>query len=417
MRLWHCIILAHLKNAREEINNSSFFSFLTLQYKQKFNNNKLLFEAKGGGSMAEPLSEKEKYLLQLIRKNPYISQQDLAKALSISRPTVANLISGLIKKGHILGRAYVLSKDEPIVCIGGANIDRKFHVKEKAQFGTSNPCKSTQSAGGVARNIAENLGRLGLNVSLITCSGQDSDWRFIKEVSAPYMNLDFVSQISKASTGSYTAILEETGEMIMALADMEVYEFITPKLLENHQSLLRQAKCIIADLNTPKEGLDYLCQFSRENHKDLILIPVSSPKMKRLPKNLQDVTWLITNRDESEAYFNREIKDAKDWSDALENWLSLGIKNVIITNGKDGALIGNREEILYIPALETNEVIDVTGAGDAFSAAVVYSWLEGKSIKEIGRAGTINALKTLQSPHTVREDLSATKLQTDMEEI
>ncbi|WP_019156727.1 carbohydrate kinase [Robertmurraya massiliosenegalensis] len=367
--------------------------------------------------MREQLSDKEKTLLQLIRKNPYISQQELAAALSISRPTVANLISGLMKKGYIAGRAYVLSKDEPIVCIGGANIDRKFHVKEKVQVGTSNPVKSTQSAGGVARNIAENLGRLGLNVSLLTCCGQDSDWRYIKEVSSPFMNLDFVSPIGKAATGSYTAILERSGEMVMALADMEVYEFITPKLLENHLSLLKQSKCIIADLNTPKEALEFLCHFSRENKKDIVLIPVSSPKMKRLPKKLDDVTWVITNCDETEAYFNTKINDANDWSNALNRWLSLGIKNVIITNGKKGALIGNREETLYIPAKEVTEIIDVTGAGDAFSAAVVYSWLEGKSIREIGKAGTINAYKTLQSPYTVRQDLTSIQLQKDMEEI
>jgi pseudouridine kinase len=81
-------------------------------------------------------------------------------------------------------------------------------------------------------------------------------------------------------------------------------------------------------------------------------------------------------------------------------------------------MIGNKEEGIYhVPSIEINEIIDVTGAGDAFSSAVIYSWLEGKTLFEIAKAGTINASKTLQSPYTVRQDLSADQLQKDMEEL
>jgi pseudouridine kinase len=367
--------------------------------------------------VAERLSEKEQVLLELIQQNPYISQQELANALNISRPTVANLISGLIKKGYIMGRAYVLAGNEPIVCIGGANVDRKFSIKESAQMGTSNPAKSSQSVGGVARNIGENLGRLGLDVTLITSCGKDSDWGYIEEVSSPYMNLEHVIQISNASTGSYTAVLDSSGEMIIALADMEVYDWITPQIIELHEPMLKRASCIIADLNTPKNTLQYLNQFARTHNKPLVFIPVSAPKMKRLPEELSGVTWLITNRDETETYFQEKIDTLDEWKNALQKWLSLGVQNVIITNGKEGALIGNSKEVFHIPAIPADKIIDVTGAGDAFSSAVIYSWLEGKTLQEIGRAGNVNAFKTLQSPYTVRIELSAQQLQQDMEEL
>ncbi|HYK75001.1 MAG TPA: PfkB family carbohydrate kinase, partial [Pseudoneobacillus sp.] len=133
--------------------------------------------------MAEKVNEKEQFLLDLIRKNPYISQQELAQKLGLSRPSIANMITGLIKKGKILGRAYILTESQPVICIGGANIDRKFHMREKAQLGTSNPIYTSQNAGGVARNMAENLGRLGVEVSLISASGNDKDWSFIEESS------------------------------------------------------------------------------------------------------------------------------------------------------------------------------------------------------------------------------------------
>ena len=368
--------------------------------------------------MPEILTEKEQTILDLIRKNPYVSQQELAEILGLSRPSIANIISGLIRRGHILGRAYILTESQHVICVGGANIDRKFHVKEKAQLGTSNPIYATHNAGGVARNIAENLGRLGLEVSLISTSGTDNDWSIIEEASALYMNLETVTKFPEKSTGSYTAVLDTTGELIIALADMEVYEAITPDLLLKHDVLLSRAKCIMVDLNCPKETVQYLCHFAKSHDLPIVLIPVSSPKMNRLPDDLDGVTWLITNRDESEAYFQTEIKNEEDWKNALNKWLSLGISNVVITNGKEGSMIGNKTDgIFHVPPIETNEIVDVTGAGDAFSSAVIYSWLEGKSLIDIAKAGSMNASKTLKSPYTVRQDLSAEKLQKDMEEL
>jgi len=368
--------------------------------------------------MPERMTEKEQMILDLIRKNPYVSQQELAEILGLSRPSIANIISGLIRKGNILGRAYILSESQQVICIGGANIDRKFHIKDKAQLGTSNPSYATQNAGGVARNIAENLGRLGMQVSLISTCGVDMEWSIIEESSALYMNLETVTQFPEKSTGSYTAVLDSDGELIIALADMEVYEAITPDLLLKHDVILSRSKCIIVDLNCPKETIQFLCHFAKSHDLPIVIIPVSAPKMKRLPDDLDGVSWLITNRDESEIYFNTKIRNEEEWKNAVEKWLSIGVANVVVTNGKEGSMIGNKEEgIFHVPPIETNEIVDVTGAGDAFSSAVIYSWLEGKSLIEIAKAGSINASKTLQSSYTVRQELSAVQLQKDMEEI
>ncbi|WP_075983444.1 carbohydrate kinase [Bacillus massilinigeriensis] len=364
------------------------------------------------------MTEKEQALFDIVKTNPYISQQELADALGLSRPSVANMISGLMKKGYIIGRAYVLKESQQIICIGGANVDRKFYIKEKAQLGTSNPVKSTQSVGGVARNIAENLGRLGLDAVLLTTCGEDSDWKLIQESSSLYMNLDYVTPIHGMTTGSYSAVLDSRGDLVIALADMEVYDSISVDILLKNDALLSNAKCIVADLNCPKETLQFLCHFSKTHDRPLIFIPVSSPKMVRLPDDLNGVTWLITNRDETETYFQREISNEEEWRKALEQWLSLGIENVVVTNGKEGAMIGNKQEgIIHVPSIETNQIVDVTGAGDAFCAAVIYKWLDGSDLLDIAKAGSVNASKTLKSTYTVRQDLSPNQLQLDLEEI
>ncbi|WP_226376812.1 carbohydrate kinase [Oceanobacillus halotolerans] len=363
------------------------------------------------------LSAKEKQLFEYIKQDPYITQKELAEKVGLSRPSIANLISGLMKKGFIRGKAYIVNENEQVVCIGGANVDRKFYGKEPIQLGTSNPVHVTQSIGGVARNIAENLGRFGLDVSLLTASGNDSDWQFIKEASAHYMNLDHSTQLPDARTGSYTAVLDRTGELIVALADMDVYESITPSFVKQQMHVLHHARCIMADLNCPKETLEFLSQYGKNKEVAVFLVAVSAPKMKRIPEDLQGITWLIMNHEEAETYLGVTIETEETWHQALDKLLALGAKNAVITNGKHGVMIGNESEgIHHIKAVDPGDIVDVTGAGDAFSAAVLYAWLEGYELREIGKAGVLNASKTLKSAYTVRQDLSPTQFQKDMEE-
>src|SRR5699024_1585886 len=100
-------------------------------------------------------------------------------------------------------------------------------LKDKLQWHTSNPIRSTQNAGGVARNVAENLGRLGLPSSLVTTSGTDSDWSFITSESHPYVNTEDVIELSDETTGYYTAPIEETGERPVGFAVMDVSDQLT----------------------------------------------------------------------------------------------------------------------------------------------------------------------------------------------
>lgn len=310
------------------------------------------------------------------------------------------------------------NRENPIICIGGTNVDRKLYAIGEITIGTSNPVKSSRTIGGVARNIAENLGRLGENVALISARGNDLEWQEIAEASSPFMNLEHVAEIENLSTGSYTAVLDKNGDLSIALADMEIFEEITPQLLEANSGLLKTAKCIVVDLNCPGETIDYLCSFAAENRIPLIIIPVSSPKMNRLPKILSSVSWLIVNKDETETFMNLAINNEQDWKDSVEKWLALGVKNVIVTNGEKGVMVGSKDgAVHYFPAIETPNVVDVTGAGDSFCSGVIYSWLQEKELDYIIKSGLVNSHKTIMSEHTVRQALSQKQFKLDMEEL
>lgn len=314
--------------------------------------------------------------------------------------------------------AYVLNETPPIICVGGANVDRKFYAKFELTNETSNPVKSSRTVGGVARNIAENLGRLGEQVALISASGNDLEWKEIYDISSPFINLEHVTQFDNSSTGSYTAVLDRDGDLSIAFADMDIFEEITPELLEKNSDILKSAKCIVVDLNCPSESVEFLCSFASKHTIPLVIIPVSSPKMNRLPNTLSAVSWLIVNKDETETFMNIKISDEQDWENSVEKWLELGVKNVIVTNGSKGVFTGSEGgKIRYFPAIEETKVVDVTGAGDSFCSGVIYSWLQNDDFDKIIKSGLVNAQKTILSKYTVRQDLSQKQFKIDMEEI
>ncbi len=358
------------------------------------------------------MNENEKKVLEIIRQNPFISQRDIGEELGLSRSTVATIISSLNNKNLILGRAYVLNEvDSPIFCFGGINVDRKYSLIENLQLGTSNPAHSQSFVGGVCRNVAENLGRLGHKPEMISVGGYDQDFEFIKKKSQDFVSFQYVKQIPGYSTGSYSAILNKDGEMQFALSVMEVLDEIDVNFISSFQVILAKAKLLVVDLNLPLDTVKYLVEFSKENSIDLIVIPVSSPKMKNLPKDLKGVKWLIVNQDESESFFGVKVKSDLDFDDLSKKWIESGVEQVIITRGNKYSIYRNSKgDVLKFLPPKVEKIVDVTGAGDSYSAGIIHGHLMNFPTEEIIEYALTNAYYTIQTSSTVREDLTRDKL-------
>ena len=364
------------------------------------------------------MNEKEQQLMLLLRQNPYCSQQELANHLGLSRPATANLISALTKRGYITGRAYVLAPEDEIICIGGANVDRKFHVTGSVASGTSNPATLSVTIGGVARNIAENLGRLNHPVRLLTTAGKDADWDLIAEHSSPYMDLTTVHLTSEASTGSYSAVLDTQGELVIAMAVMDVYKSLNKEYIASLERHLSRAKMIVIDLNVAKDTVEAIRETARRHHIPLAIVPVSGPKMANLPDTLEGLTWFICNEEEAETLTGITIQQDEDWEAAVSGLLDLGTEHAIVTRGKRGIMAGDRTSRMmhYHPAIQGIVVEDVTGAGDAFVSGVLHAAVSGHPLHDAIPYGLMNAAKTLASEYTVRPELTANGLKNELEE-
>ena len=363
------------------------------------------------------LSKKEQ-LYALIRSNPFISQQELATGLGLSRSAVAGHIAGLIRERRLLGRAYVLPDSRPVLCLGAANLDRKMRTLATLQMGTSNPVRSTEVFGGVGRNIAENLARLGLPVALLTALGDDAAGHAL-QTHAEEAGIDMRGSLHLANTGSgtYTAVLDEQGEMLLAMANMQLYEQLTPAFLHSRQPQRAQAALTVCDLNLPHDSVAALLDEARqagENAAPLVIVGVSQPKMAHLPQDLAGLQLLILNRGELETRVARTLPTQADVHLACREVLRQGVRQLIVTIGGGGVLFTDGEgadaAIAHLPALPVNPV-DVTGAGDAFSAAVCWSlYHDSHDLKLACRRGLKLAAMTLESSATVSPLISASVL-------
>jgi pseudouridine kinase len=353
-------------------------------------------------------SSKKEQLYQLIRANPFISQQDLAVELRLSRSAVAGHIAGLIRERRLLGRAYVLPDKRPVMCIGAANLDRKLRTIDAMQLGTSNPATAEEVYGGVARNIAENLARLNLPTALLTALGDDSAGRALQD-HAESAGIDTRGSLKlpETATGTYTAILDAHGEMVVALADMALYDRITPEFLASRLPQRSAAAMTVADLNLPAASIAALLAGARADNLPLVIVAVSQPKMARLPADLSGLRLLILNRGELETRAGRPLPTEADVRAACNQIQAQGAQDVIVTCGSQGVFHTRAGELVWLAAHQV-EVVDVTGAGDAFSAAVCWSLYQGGDDLTLAcRRGLKVAAMTLETPDTVSPMLAA----------
>ena len=376
--------------------------------------------------MTDEFGTPKQRILALIQRNPYLSQQELSEQVGSSRSAVAGHISALTREGLILGRAYVLPQAQrPIVCIGGANIDRKMRTTSPLQMGTSNPVRVQETFGGVARNVAENLARLGAPTQLLTVVGQDpAGAHLLAALRDCGVDTGGCLAVAGVNSGTYTAVLDDSGEMVLALAHMDVCAQQTPEWLRQCAAQRAAARLVVADLNLPAESVAQLLQDAQTSAAPLVIVAVSEPKMANLPADLSGLNLLILNVGELHARVGRNLNTEADIAAACREVHAQGVRRIIVTRGAQGVLYSEYSEysddhdgkdnggsLSHIPAPAVT-VRDVTGAGDSFSAAVCWSLYHAPDdLGLAARRGVALSALTVQSEQSVLPDLHADLLE------
>ena len=288
--------------------------------------------------------------------------------------------------------------------IGGANIDIIGTPYYNLNPNDSTPGKSTLALGGVARNIADNLSRLGVNIEFITVLGNDSYSSKIQD-SCNELNISLKHSLIMPDerTSTYLCINNELGEMQLAISDMEIYKYITPSYLKDKIELINAGSACVLDTNIPQESLEYIMDNARI---PIFLDTVSTKKTEKIKDSIRNIHTLKPNIIEAEILSNMKIHTTEDLEKATDLILKKGIERLFVSLGEKGVYYTDgirRGRILPIPV----EVINTTGAGDSYIAALVWAHLNDYNIEKSAKAGLAASSICIQSHMTVSEHMSA----------
>jgi pseudouridine kinase len=362
------------------------------------------------------LTETERALVALLRSDPLLSTADMATRLGSTPAAIRVHLSNLGKKGVILGRGYVLRDEDAAVVIGGANVDIKATSTEPVEPATSNPGRMSSSMGGVGRNIAENLARLGTPTHLLAAVGADAfGERLLRETRAAGVLVDHVLR-STGPTGTYTAILDSNGELVTAVSDMATADELDPTFVRSSRDLIAHASFLVLDGNLRVDVVSVSLDLAGAAHVPVLLDPVSDAKAAVLADALDPTrpVFVVTpNRTELAALTAMPTRTDRQIAAASRALHRRGVVNVWVSLGRRGSVLssmstGSDETATMELAALPGAVTDVTGAGDAMIGAFVHAHLAGRPIEDAMRFAHAAAALTIESAETVRADLTAT---------
>lgn len=265
-------------------------------------------------------------------------------------------------------------RKEPYLLVFGASVVDVFGFS-KASYRpyNSTPGHVKISFGGVCRNIAENMARVGVNTNFMSILGNDEHGKSIVEHSKKIgYHMDDSMVIEGGSTPTYLAILDENGEMVSAIADMKSIGAMNTDFIDSKREIFENAEYTVLDSDNP-EIMEYLLK----NFKDktnFILDPVSAEKASWVKHLIKDFHTIKPNRHEAEILAGFPITDTDDLIKASNYFLGLGIKKVFISLDADGIFYNDGVSCGKIKATEV-DVKNVTGAGDSFVAGLGYGYM------------------------------------------
>jgi pseudouridine kinase len=304
-----------------------------------------------------------------------------------------------------------MNQDGYLLVIGAASIDTKGRADQRIHHGASTPGVIRVSVGGVGRNIAENLARLGEPIVLLSAVGDDgSGRRIVNQAEECGIDVSHLLVDPTHRTAAYIAILDESGALLMSVDDMCIgRELITPDFIYRRRALFRDAQMVILDANLSPASLRTIFKLARRYDLPVCADPTTPTLAPRLCPHLHDLVLVTPNAAEAEALCGVKVSGRESALKAAQRLVNLGVRYAIVTLGATGLVYATSQESGHVPAIEC-EIVDLTGAGDALTATVIFGLLNRFEIDEAVRLATSAAALTLQSRHTVSPDLSLDRL-------
>lgn len=265
-----------------------------------------------------------------------------------------------------------------IVVVGGLNIDIIGTPFEEPLAGDSSPGAVRVSVGGVGRNIARTLRKLGDAVQLIAPVSQGSDGVFAR-LDCAHLGIGLDGALDVDASCRYLCVNGPDGDLRLAVNDMAAMERLTPEAIEKRLPLINASDLIVVDANLPEDALETLAARAT---RPLVADPVSAPKGGRMRGILKHLTAIKPNRAEAAALTGLAPDSAPE---ALaEALLHQGVRHVYLSLGAEGMLYAGPEGMFLAP-VEVHRGRNFNGCGDAATAAIAHGLVQNLSARETAK--------------------------------
>ncbi|MFC5990118.1 carbohydrate kinase family protein [Limoniibacter endophyticus] len=284
--------------------------------------------------------------------------------------------------------------------IGGAHIDRRGRLLDSYIPAASNPGAVTEDIGGGMFNAMRSAVQRGCRGGVLSVRGGDQAGESVAAALADWNISDHSAVFLDRRTASYTAVLDQNGDLLVGLADMAIYDSCFARQLRRRHVVERieEANSVLVDANLPSPALESVVQQAARNEKPLYLIAISPAKVVRALPYLTAFDGLFLNRCEVAALCPDAPVEAAGTVAALRN---VGIRRAVITNGAHPAIVFDAHEIAEIAPAKDATVVDVTGAGDSLAGTAIAGLMRGLSFFRAAREGLAAATITIASDKAV----------------
>ena len=297
-----------------------------------------------------------------------------------------------------------------VVVVGAACLDIKGQLLVQAVGGTSNPGAVRITAGGCARNVAENLARLGARTALLSVVCEDDFGQAIlAQTERAGVVTDHVLVSCERSSAAYMALLNADGQLVFGIDDLGAIAMLTVEYVHDHADLLRQARLVMIDANVPLDSARAILAICHEAGVPVGCDPVAYLPALRYQPLISAFALVTPNAFEAQVLTGMPVETVTQGILAAKQLVGMGVGVAVITLASAGVTFATADLSGHVPALDV-EIVDTTGASDALTATILYGMLNDIPLDEAVRLGVSAAALTLRSTDTVCQDLSLESL-------
>ncbi|KJS88420.1 MAG: hypothetical protein JM58_01265 [Peptococcaceae bacterium BICA1-8] len=271
-------------------------------------------------------------------------------------------------------------QDMKIVVIGSINMDLVIMAPRLPSCGeTILGTDFFTNPGGKGANQAVAAARLGANVEMIGCVGNDP---FGQELIANLQNekvgISNIKICNESPTGIAVITVDQEGQNTIVVSS-GANKKVGINLLQQGEEAIKQADIVLIQLEIPLATVYEAIKLTKRYNKFVILNP--APALEIDTEILKLVDIITPNKTEGNILTNTALSLKKNEEEVIKRLLKMGVKNVVMTCGGEGVIYNDNDDIQRIPAYPV-KVVDTTAAGDCFNAALAVAITEGNSLSQ-----------------------------------